>query len=295
MAVVFKSVVASTLANLPLLKRDPLLRDDYNGGVRFAFDLAFGYCFNPVSPVPADAVINDISERANGAIRLASGGSKPIVAGGGIDFSTADTRQTFLEIPASAIKTIWDNGQKFLVCFYMKLPADADWGTGTGDLAYLTFTNAGNGFQGGMEFVTIATALNTGVKQLWFRRGLAVNSVDTSVFSPVPASAVGGFAQIAFVRDVAGNQYARIRTSAGTFKSTIKAGTADATVDFSTLPGKLGMPLANWHLPLNAAELNARKFRIYRGFIEALQLSGRNPDTVLDADWDRTVSRNVFS
>jgi hypothetical protein len=55
------------------------------------------------------------------------------------------------------------------------------------------------------------------------------------------------------------------------------------------------MPLANWHLPLNAAELNARKFRIYRGFIEALQLSGRNPDTVLDADWDRTVSRNVFS
>jgi hypothetical protein len=55
------------------------------------------------------------------------------------------------------------------------------------------------------------------------------------------------------------------------------------------------MPLANWHLPLNAAELNARKFRIYRSFIEALQLSGRDPEAVLDADWARTVARNVFS
>ena len=39
----------------------------------------------------------------------------------------------------------------------------------------------------------------------------------------------------------------------------------------------------------------AVKWRYYRSFIENLTTSGRDPATVLDADYARTVARGVFS
>ena len=287
-------------AGLPLLKRDPLLRDDYNGGVRFAFDLAFGWCYGGASPFVADAVIKDVAERADGAVRVPAGGGQPTFAGGGIDFSAATLRNTHLEIPAAVANTIYNNGQKFLLALYLKLPAAADWVTAAGDWNILAFSSAVNSWQGAADMLSLGLAYNSGTPQLFFRRQTAIGTADNQAISGanlVPAQ--GALAQLAFWRSNT-ETGASIRTVAGgRVTVTPKAAGSDNAQNFASQVGRIGLT-PNWSATaIDGATSNnqagARKMRIYRGWVEALQLSGRDPLTVLEADWARTIARGVFS
>lgn len=292
MTLVVKGSTASNLTGLPLLKRDPMLRDDVNGGVRFAFDLAFGWSYAAGDPIDGK-IVRDTSEHADGKFVMA-GGQLPVFSGGGVDLSPVTSRNVYLEIPASVSKSIWDNGQKFLGCFYFKMPSIADWSAGA-DKHLITFATTSNTWQGSADLINISMVTLGGTKQLYFNRQTALNARDTLVFSsnPIIEAHLGQLCQVAVWRS-ATQMGLRLKSVGGGFNLTTGAVGADSTLDFSTQTGKLGIG-PSWGAPLVTAELAASNFKIYRGFIEALTISGRDPITVLDADWTRTIARGVFS
>jgi hypothetical protein len=294
MPLVIQSTATVANAGLPLLKRDPLMRDDYNGGVCWAFDAAFGWCYGGTSPVPADAVFRDTSEHADARMRVFAGDTGPTIAGGGLDFSNVANGQTYLEIPASAAKTIYDNSQQFLFCIYSKLPTAPDWVTTAGETAFVTFATTANHWQGSTDMLTISMSYNSATPQVWLRRQTGSGAADFQALSGNVGPMQGALAQLAFWRN--GTELgASFRTAAGRVTATPKAAGANNTLDFSTRVGRIGIaPTSGAHSSTNNL-LNARKLRHYRGWLEALQLSGRSPLTVLDADWDRTIARGVFS
>lgn len=61
------------------------------------------------------------------------------------------------------------------------------------------------------------------------------------------------------------------------------------TEAISGLTGKIGMP-AIWGATV-PDDPQTRDFRIYRSFVELPEVSGRDPLTVLDSDWDQNWQR----
>jgi len=278
---------------LPVLKRDNgLLGDDAAGGVLFAFDAAFGWCYSAGSPVPDGAVVRDTSEHANAVWRIPGGAGQPVISGRGFDLSTATVENTFLEIPASVAQTIWSNQQRFLVALYVRLPIASDYNTATSDVPLLSWST-GNGYTVAPELLHVGMGTSSTVKQLHFRRQTAIGTTENRSFT-VPEAALGGLAQIAAWRTAEGFT-ASIRTAAGRTTSATLAGGADNTSDFSGLTGKLGISAPYWSNPLTTAQIAAKNFRVYRGWVEALAVSGRVPLTVLDRDWTNTMARNVYA
>ena len=86
-----------------------------------------------------------------------------------------------------------------------------------------------------------------------------------------------------------------MRTASGRTTNATAAPGADNAADFSGQKGKIGLVPAGWSTTLTAAQLAARKFRIYRGGVVSLQSGEIDPLTMLEADWLRTVARGVFS
>lgn len=282
---------------VPLWTRDPLMDDDYDGGVRFVGDFGLPWCYGGTSPVPADSVVRDIAERgADGAIRWS--GAAPIMAGGGVDFSTATQRNCMIEIPASVASALWGNGQQFLICLYLKLPTEAEFWNTTANRYVLQWATSGVSWTaGGPELVSIAFQTAAApVRQLIAYRGKGPTAVDIcSITSNVTlAPHLGQVCQIAFWRS-ATHQRLSLRSAAGGLSQTaLVAAATDNTQDFSALTGKLGIG-PSWGATLSGQELLSRNMRVYRWFVEATGLSGRDPDAVADADWQRVLARAAFT
>ena len=64
----------------------------------------------------------------------------------------------------------------------------------------------------------------------------------------------------------------------------------DNTDSYAASKSKMGLgPSSLWEA--SGMDLSQTPFRIYRGFVENLARSGRDPETVLDEDWDRVQAR----
>lgn len=278
-----------TDASLPTLRRDQLLIGD-NDGVRFIFDAAFPFSYAGGAPTDA-AVIKDIAERANATFALAAGETVGF-NGNGFDFAsmTAVTGQSPSHVLAPA--SVWADiaaQQYFLLCMYMRLPAQADWNAEASILPFFANSGNTNGYNSVPDPVT-AVFVSTS-QAVRFRRQTAVGAqVETSV---VPAAGhYGQVVQVAFWRNAAGVG-ARIKGAAGTILTTGAVGSANSA-DITGCQPRFGSvaPFTNYALPTHRT---GRKYRLYRGFIENLARSGRDPATVLDADYARTIARGVFS
>lgn len=288
---VIKLNKATTDTSIAVLKDDALLDND-SGGVRFLFDLAPAVWTSGANPANGNA-IQDLAEQSNGSFVLRSGQSVTY-AGGGFDFGAITDDESYISIPASVAASIWGNGsdnQYFLACLYVKLPISSNWNINAVLAPFLQFNNNVNGYQSGPDLITIAQK-SGGV--LSFRRqtdGTTGNIERTIV---VPAGDYGQFAQIACWR-TATEYRGRLRTAANTTLSTSAATGANNTGNFSTQAGQAGIGKGLWTPATTADHRSAAKFRLHRGFIENLNLSGRDPQTVLDADWTRVVARQAFS
>lgn len=277
----------STESGLQTAVRDAYLRNS-NNGVKFLFDLAFPWCYpsgalsgRPAAGNPANnAVIADVSENSNGI--FVKDTSTVTYAGGGFDFSAVSgSGLTFIQAPNTTLATIQAQ-QYFMIMIYMKIPTLANINSqGT----IQPFFATSRGYQIDPDLGLLCLNGNSS-NSIGFRRETAIGSQAGITVSCVNHN--GQMAQVAVWRN-ATEMGMRIKSVAGGSTVATVASGSNNTADFSNLPPMFG----------SVVQYNGNTFgrfyRIYRGAIENLALSGRTPITVLDEDWTRIQARITAS
>jgi hypothetical protein len=254
---------AVSTATLPTLKRDAML-DNANNGVRFLFDLPFGFCWpDQDAPANGDAVI-DVAERANGS--YIATGTGVTFAGGGFDYTSLTGGKGYVAGPTDALDAISAGSRYFMAASYMRLPSTADFAITSGSVASI-FQAAATNYTAGADMVMID--INTSYAIEFRRQTSGSTWVGTPSPVNVPETLRGRMCQIAVWRNAAG---VGLRTIVG---SNNAASFAGLSPKWGATPG-YGSIL---------------KSRLYRGWVEDLSVSGRTPLTVLDDDWTRVQAR----
>lgn len=295
MTILLKSANVATAVGLEKFRRDAALVGD-NGGVKFLFDLPSTAGWpGQDAPVAADVIPNVATTTGlmiigDGAFDIAAGQAISF-AGGGFDFSALTADPAVVKAPSGALQSIWDAANDyFMVVGYFQLPTSGDWNTSVTLAPMFCCTDGANGYATPeADLLTIAQA-SGGI--LSFRRSTA-SGVATATTIAVAAGAFGNLAQISFYRDSSG-AHGRLRTATTDQITTVDAG-GNNSGDFSLKRARWGVPGSFNALPGVAAHLNAANHRLYRGWIEDLSISGRDPTTVLDADWARVQARKTAS
>ncbi|MDP3550599.1 MAG: hypothetical protein Q8R81_09400 [Novosphingobium sp.] len=295
MTILIKSPNVSTAAGLKKFRLDPLLDGD-NGGVKFLFDFPSKVGWpGQDAPTNGDVVKNvattpGLMELGDGAMNIVSG-QTPAFAGGGIDFNGSTNDPIEVVGPVGSLSSIAaaDNDY-FLICCYMRMPSSGDWNT-SGSLAPLFCTTSGsNGWTTPeADLLTIAMQ-SAGI--LTIRRqtaGATAARADIAMSS----NFYGQFCQIVAWRNAAGMGI-RIKSDLAEQTGTAVVGSNNSE-DFSAKQPRWGIPNSFNGLSGTAAHRATHKTRLYRGWIEDLSQSGRNPLTVADADWTRVQARKTAS
>lgn len=296
-----------------LLLRDQLLKGA-NDGVRYLYDAELPWCYpagpqagRPAPGAPADgAALRDISEHGDGVFRKAAGQTVGF-AGPGFELKGVTGRGCYIEIPAAANADLFaaapagaavpGASQQWLESHLMIWPDMSGWtGHSTGVYAPLWCT-AGSDANLAAYYATTPERVWMGLKadgsvqptfQLSLGTTAGTNFVQLNMGSATANVHRGKLTQVAAWRTVGGAIGIRLKSAAGT---SILTGTAAAnTVDYSASRTKVGVtPNAQWEA--SGMNLSSAPWRLYRGFIENLARSGRDPIVVLDADWARVQTR----
>lgn len=277
MVTIFKTANTSSLTGLPKVRRDvALLSTDIDNGMKFAFDLGWNWSWPTLAAPVNGAVVHDMAEVGDGSVDYTTTGVT--YAGGGWDFTGIGGDYCALKAPA-CLGSIWSGPQYFMVAAWVKLPSSANWNS-TGTIKSL-FAASVSQYNLGTDLLTLAEVA-TG-KTINARR--QTNGATTADLTVAPdANQFGQVCQLAYWRNAAGTGL-RLKSALGQKLATGAVG-ADNVGNFSALQPQWGAPVA--FSPND-------KGRLYRGWIEDLQVSGRNPLTVLDADFAATIARGVFS
>lgn len=270
----------------PFLARTKLIRDDFNRGVKWAFDLSRTYCYGGATPVANGAAIKNLAEiYAERNSPVAAGdtviGGTVSFAGGGMDFSAVATHGNYVRGPATAAAAIWANGQYFLSVTVLKLPTAADWPESAAVTPIHTWTAGNNGYAANLDIATTGMQKSAGTPIISLIRQYGTISGFSSVgVVPVTAS-LGGFAMISSWR-ISGEMNISIRTSLGTVTGTPVSVATNNSTNFAAL-----QPFRGIAGPLWTPEIanDGQKWKLYAGFDDAISLDGRNIQTILDAYW----------
>lgn len=295
-------VAAPAGAAKPL--RDQLLAG-HNDGVRFLFDLDFSWCYpggassgRPAAGAPAAGqAIHDIAERANGSYLRQ--GSTPVAnyAGGGFDFSPITKNPFGVKGPTDAWDTIHSAPNRyFLWVGYYRLPSEADFNSSNSNIDLFGNTPNNGTYITNIDPLALFQIQPASQKLLVIRRQIAVGAspANASLLELAPTSDhFGTMCQIAYWRNESGQGF-RVKSVDSELVSTASVG-AETALDFSGLGPVWGVPITPDNGPLEAGYLNATNYRLYRGWLEDLGMSGRNPLAVLNADWQRVQSRIAAS
>lgn len=280
---------ACTDTSLAVLQRDQLLYGA-SGGVLSLYDIANSYCYDSTTSPTTAKVLTNINESGNNGSLVVLSGQTLSNAGGGISFAALTDKNSYAKGNAAPLSDLWGAGsglQYFMYCIYVKLPLLADWNTSSSAFAMLQFGADTGDYRTVADLLALTQSNGGG---LFFRRQKAISSVDALGLTPVTAD-YGSVVQLAFWRNADG-QGARLKSANGTVLTTSAVSTANSE-DFSACTQKVGS-VGTFNIPAAGNE-NAAKWRYYRSFLENLTTSGRDPTTVLDADYTRTIARGVFS
>lgn len=278
--IVIRIPTTITDTSAPQLVRDELLVGD-SGGVQFLFDLANQYVWPGGNPTNG-ATVRDLSSHARDG-SVAIGGGAVTLAGGGFDFSGVTSFDDFIAGPAAAAANLYDGTQHWLVAFYIKLPSTGDW-VASGSVQ--PWFQLGR-YASQPDLVMIGP--ESAGQAVSVRRQTASGTAATIASIAPNASDHGTVVQLAAWRTASGCA-ARYKGAAATTKATAAVG-SNNTQDWSARAPTWGIASTFW----GGTPGTCRKVRIYRGWIENLATSGRDPETILDADWTRTVARAVYS
>lgn len=280
---------ACTDTSLPILQRDQLLYGA-NNGVLSLFDIANTFCYDQTTAVSNGKTITNINESGNNGSLVIASGKTITIGGNGVIYNELTDKNSYVNGNAAACANIWASGtgtQYFLFCMYVKLPTLANWNTDAIAFSMLQFAADTGDYRTIADLLTLTQTNGGG---LAFRRQKAVNSIDVLGITPVNAD-YGSFVQLAFWRNASG-QGARLKSENGTILTTTTTNAANSA-NFSTASQKIGS-VGTFNVP-SASNANAVKWKYYRSFIENLVTSGRDPVTVLNEDYARTIARGVFS
>jgi len=284
---------AITDATKPVAWRDQALKNVPNAGVRFRADTAFPWSYpggapssRPAAGPPVNGqTIYDMAGLANGA--MATTGTQLTYAGNMFDASALTSGNQAIAAPASVaadIATAFGGvKQQFLIIMWVKIPLLADWNTNGADISII----------GDKSYFANPSLLTIGMRT----GGLLVASRQTASgtatsYTLAPAAAdYGKVVQIAFWRNASGIGL-RLRSVNGTVLTTAALG-SDNTQDFSTNQLLFGRGGPFYGAASTSQGLNGYRFGILH--IENLARSGRDPTTVLDADYAAVVKRNILS
>lgn len=294
---VLRTPVTVNDPSLKLAVRDKLLEDS-NNGVLFAADLAFPWCYpagdytdRPPSAAPTDnAQIRDITEKNNAKfVGVDSGVS---FAGNGFDFSGITETGIGIEIPHSTVTNKLFLNQEFLVCLYMKLPTEVDWSHGNAGLQpFFTSTISGEMYTRYPDLLTMSQYSDKTINI--HRQHGSDKKTDIIGFNAGSVGVFGKFVQIGFwIKDNKNN--CSVTTEDGIVHNFSKPYSGKNLNDFSSNPIYVGGSTSMWH-SVDQDALSSYKYRMYRFFIEDLSVSNRDPVETLQADFARTIARNVFS
>lgn len=291
MAFIIKLGGTCTDTTLATLERDSLLSGD-SGGVRFLFDAEFPFCY--VGGAPADgAVITDIAENANGSF-VKNATQTIAFNGNGFDFSTMTASAGDMSLSRNNVSgpaSVWadiDAYQHFLWCAYMRIPTLSNWNTNAVILPFFASSiGAATGYQGTADPLTMIFHSTPSIQA---RRQTSVGVATTMSASPTLHYDL--VSQVAFWRN-ATDCGLRVKSAGGTTLVTAASG-SDNSADISSAVPQWGSvnPFTSYTL---SEHRTGRNYRMYRGFIENLHTSSRDPVEVLDADYSRTIGRAVFS
>lgn len=260
------------------------------GGIRHLFDLN-----NPATGLTAapsnGQLITDISGRESGVFTL-SNGSAVANAGGGIDFTGANPTAA-VEIPASVAANIRGDGtvpQYFSQVLYVKLPTKALWTTSAGGVKPIScFTSASNGFISEADLLSILIVVIGSTPYLRFNRQTGLGPATFDEFNiPVPDVAFGTVVQLVFWRNASG-QVAQLTYGNGLTLQATKTVSANNTADFSTKRGRIGIGTSFY-----TTDTVGKAWRVYRGWVENLRMSGRDPAAVAASDYQRRLQFGRF-
>ena len=268
----------------PILRKDAMLKTDVNGGVKFLFDLGNLPGYPGGNPVNG-TVIPDLSDHADGVAEV-SAGQAVAYLGGGFDYEGVTAINNDIKAPSSCLASIYAaSNQYFMKVAYRKLPLLADWPSTTSLMSILADNTATSGYTTVPDLLTIGLGNAPNISA---RRQTSVGAADTLTMN-ADANMYGQVCQIAFYRTAAG-QTLRVKSALGTKTATAAVG-SNNSANFSACEPRWGFIGQSGAL----TPANSTKQRSYRGWIEDLALSGRDPVTVLDKDFTDTVTRALYS
>lgn len=281
-------------ATLAYPNLDPLLTGA-KGGVRCLFDLDFGWCY-PGGPIetrlPAAApgggqVVYDMTRRANLQARVPATGPGPVYAGGGFDFSAITYNDAGVRAPDAWASIYAADNDFFLWVGYFRMPVQADWNAAGSYISMFASGAAANGFASEPDPLTIAQFSG----KLVAARQTGVGSAPAIEVIPT-AEHYGKVCQIAYWRNTGGIGL-RLVPLADPTKAVVATGAVgnNNAADFSACLAQWGVPRAWNGAPMSVAQQAASNTRLYRGWIEDLTISGRDPIAVLNADLQRVLDR----
>jgi hypothetical protein len=288
MTLVLYSDTAIADPTAPMYVRDQLLADS-NSGVRFLFDYGRSYSWpTQDSPLNGDG-LRDISQHANAAWTITLGRPTFDPTTGGMDFSTVTQQPANVVVPATSFAADIFADQRFMVAMYLKVPTEAQWPVnGTGYRYFMVGTTGTGGVTstGEQDIVSIGMWTNGATKYLVVHRQTSGTTVDT-LFVPM-AGQFETVGQLGFWR-TSTQQGLRWKSAAGAIIYTIAAGSLNAG-SFAANTLQVGLPKSFWGLG-DAGHQASAHYRMFRHFGENLVRSGRDPVTVLDADYARNIAR----
>lgn len=300
MTILIKSPNVSTAAGLQKFRLDPVLAGD-NGGVKFLFDLPSSLGWpDQDAPLSGDVIKNiattpGIMELGNGSMNIISGQAVAFT-GGGFDFTGLTNHPAEVVGPAGALASIHSaDNDYFLMCCYMRLPSSTDWNTTNTLAPFFCCTSSQNGWTT-PEADLLTVAMGGLSSNLTMRRQTA-GATNVNVSITALDNFYGQLCQIAAWRNAAGAGL-RVKSALGE-QMAIAAVGVNNSENFSGQLPRWGVPISFNNLStgqsLQAAHRATHKTRLYRGWIEDLSASGRNPLSVIDADWARVQARKTAS
>ena len=259
-------------------------------GVLGVYDLASTLSYAGGDPTAASAVTT-----------ILGGNSAPFVVGsvvptpvgvsyvgGGFDFSGLPAGQAYrsIEVPASISESLRATSN-FLCSAWIKLPASADWNT-TGSLFQMLTVGDGDAQTASKAALFGLYQLQGGILQM---RAFSGNAIGRALNTTLDANYYGQVAQIG-VWKIGSTIYSRIKTPliVGAVQSGVYSGQTLSLVEKST---KIGYHFGFNNNLLSGAGTSRQVngLRYYRFAAEDTSISGRDPVTVLDADWTGNFSK----
>lgn len=291
---IIQSNISTNDTTKPFLHRDELIKDD-NNGVKLLFDFGFGWSY-PAGNIPRPTIQNPVNGslvrdmsnvKHDGVVDLPSGVNITMTHDGHSIVKNKGTQYNYSVVNAPNVLSSFTGSTNYIVCAYVKVASLTDWNAAGSALAsFISAADYGKTYLDGSELVLINTTAKdadgtTGGIGARFQTAIG-SIVALGVTLPVGLRLYN--TDLVQIAAWVSNGKCNLRIKSNLFEQTASAVYAgnSATVSansigFETGKGRFG----GVSVP----------HKLYRGFVENLDISGRDPVEVIDADFARSVAR----